>query len=157
MTYQEHIVQATVAAAKEAFRYAKAVPTDRLEWEPAPGSRTVLSQCRELASCPAWSADMIANGSFSWSEEFQAATKAEQSAWLTVDDCEAECEKRLARFSEVVLALSEEDLSRTLWLPIFGGKDFTFQEIADYPRWNFNYHTGQIAYIQGMYGDHQLY
>jgi hypothetical protein len=29
--------------------------------------------------------------------------------------------------------------------------------MLDYPRWNFNYHLGQIAYIQTHYGDKSLY
>jgi hypothetical protein len=30
-------------------------------------------------------------------------------------------------------------------------------EMMDYPRWNFNYHNGQIAYIQTLYGDKEMH
>ena len=30
-------------------------------------------------------------------------------------------------------------------------------EMMDYPRWNFNYHLGQIAFIQMMYGDKEMH
>ena len=30
-------------------------------------------------------------------------------------------------------------------------------EMMDYPRWNFTYHVGQIAYIQTLLGDEKMY
>ena len=36
-------------------------------------------------------------------------------------------------------------------------KPFTIAEMADYPRWNFTYHLGQIGYIQTLYGDNAMH
>ena len=53
--------------------------------------------------------------------------------------------------------MPDERLSNTKWLPYNGGRDHTFLEMLDYVRWNCNYHTGQIAYIQTLYGDKEMY
>ena len=48
MTIQEYMVDSTKRAAAEAFRYAKIVPADKVEWAPLDNGRTVLDICREL-------------------------------------------------------------------------------------------------------------
>ena len=34
---------------------------------------------------------------------------------------------------------------------------FTVAELTEYPRWNANYHQGQIGYIQTLYGDRDMH
>jgi len=158
MRFQDHICDATCAAAKEAFTYAKAVPADRLDWAPLDGGRSVLDICRELAMCPTWCEDIVTDKQMpDWSEETVAAIKREQEQWKTVEDCEAECNRRLERLFEVFRNTSEERMQVVKWLPYDGGRDFTMPEMMDYPRWNFNYHLGQIAYIQTLYGDKAMH
>ena len=53
--------------------------------------------------------------------------------------------------------MPDADLDKKRWLPYDGGRDFTMPEMMDYPRWNFNYHLGQIAYIQTLYGDKEMH
>ena len=158
MKIQDYLIEVTRAAADEAFRYAKSVPEDRLDWSPEGQGRSVLNLCRELAMCPTWCQEVITReGPPEWSEEKAAAIKAEQEQWKTVDDCRAECDRRLEALFGFFRGLSDEDLGRTKWLPYGGGRDFTMPEMMDYPRWNFNYHCGQIAYIQTLYGDKDMH
>ncbi|RYG43097.1 hypothetical protein EON79_17645 [bacterium] len=79
--------------------------------------------------------------------------RAEMEALKTVEDCEAVCLEKLPALFEAILAIPDEKFKETRWLPFQGGRDFTFEEMMDYPRWNFNYHLGQIGYIQTLYGD----
>ena len=53
MRLQDYIADSAREAAAMAFRYAKAVPADKLDWSPE-GGRSVLSICRELAMTPTW-------------------------------------------------------------------------------------------------------
>jgi hypothetical protein len=158
MKLQEHLIEVTREAASQVFRYAKAVPADKLEWKPLDAGRSVLDLCRELAMTPTWAYEMIATPEPpEWNEEMAAAVKREQEQWTTVEACEAECEKRLQQLFELYRNLPDERLAEKQWLPYEGGRDFSMPEMMDYPRWNFNYHLGQIAYIQTLYGDKEMH
>ena len=77
--------------------------------------------------------------------------------WKTVEACEAECNRRVDKLCAMFKAMPDERLKETKWLPYDGGRDFTMAEMMDYPRWNFSYHQGQIAYIQTLYGDKEMH
>lgn len=156
MRIQDYLIDATREAAKEAFRYAKAVPEDRVGWSPE-GARSTLSLCQEMALCPKWAEEIIDGNAPEWSEEAMKAIEVEQAQYKTIEACEAECNKRLESLFRQYAGLSDERLKDKQWLPFDGGRDVTVQEIMDYPRWNFTYHLGQIAYIQTMLGDKEMH
>lgn len=156
MRIQDYMIDATKKAAEEAFKYANAVPADKVEWAPE-GARSTLSLCQELALCPKWAEDLIDGIAPEWSEETMKAIQEEQASYTTVEACEAECNKRLQALFKQFQGLSDERLKETMWLPFDGGRDFTVQEMMEYPRWNFTYHLGQIAYIQTMLGDRDMH
>ena len=148
----------TQKAADEAFRYAKAVPADKADWKPLENGRSVLDQAREMAKCGFWAHELVAGGDLpEWNEENAAKMKVEMEQWKTVEACQAECNKQLTRLFELYKDLPDSRLSETKWLPYDGGRDFTVKEMMDYPRWNFTYHLGQIAYIQTLYGDKEMH
>jgi uncharacterized damage-inducible protein DinB len=155
MRVQDYIADAALQAAEEAFRYAKGVPPDKLDWAPFDVGRSILSICRELAVTPTWTLDVF-SGSRS-DAEAQEGQKAEMESWKTVEACEAEFKRRFAEVDKLFRGFSDSDLELTKWLPYNGGRDHTYLEMMDYPRWNCTYHTGQIAYIQTLYGDKVVY
>lgn len=158
MRYQDYVIAATREAAAESFKYAKAVPTDKLDWKPEGTGRSVLDMCRELAQCCGWADGILkGEGMPDFDEASMAEMEARQAQWTTVEACEAEAMRQLDAFAETALAFPDERLSETYVLPFDGGKPISMRENMDYPRWNFTYHTGQIAYIQTMYGDRQVY
>ncbi len=157
MTIQEYMVDSTKRAAAEAFRYAKLVPADKLEWSPLDNGRSVLEICRELTMCPKWAVDIINGVPMEWTDESFAAIKVEQSQWKTAEDCQAEFDVRFEKLAALYLGISDEKLKETRFLPFDGGRDFTVLEMMEYPRWNLNYHLGQIAYIQILYGDKEMH
>lgn len=156
LKFQEHIADATVNAAKEAFKYAKAVPADKLDWKPAEATRSVLDQCRELAQTPVWAIAIIENQPMPTEEDMAKSMEVTRS-WTTVEQCEEKCLENLKPLLEIFKNMPDERLNDTKWLPFDGGRDFTMVEIMEYPRWNFNYHLGQIAFIQLMYGDKDMH
>lgn len=158
MRLQEYMIDVTRQAAKEAFQYAKAVPADKVDWKPLDAGRSVLDQCRELAMCPTWAQDIISNKEQpEWNEATMEAIKKEQEQWKTIEDCEAECNRRLEAYFQYLREMPDSRLTETKWLPYDGGRDFAMPEMMDYPRWNFNYHLGQIAFIQTLYGDKEMH
>ena len=158
MRLQDHMIDVTKAAADELFRYFNVVPEDKVQWKPLDTGRSVFEIAQEIALCPRWCKDVITmEGMPEWSEESQAKVKAEQDALTTVAECEAECNRRLEELFEFFRAMPDEDLAKTKWLPYNGGREHTMPEMMDYPRWNFNYHLGQVAYIQKLYGDHEMH
>jgi len=158
MRLQDQIIEETRRAADEAFKYAAAVPEDKLNWKPLDAGRTVLDQAQEMAKCPDWAYILVSGQPMpEFSEESTAAYKAEIAEWDTVEKCKAQLESRLEKLFELYKELPDERLTETKWLPFSGGRDFSMPEMMDYPRWNFTYHAGQIGYIQTLYGDNQMY
>lgn len=158
MRLQEHMIDVTKTAAAEAFRYARAVPADKLEWQPLENGRSVLDIARELTMCPTWCLEIISTNEYpAYDEATMAEAKREMEQWKTLDDCERECQRRMDALFEYFRAMPDERLTESKWLPYEGGRDFGMPEMMDYPRWNFTYHTGQIAYIQTLYGDKDMH
>lgn len=154
MKMQEFVIGATREAMGEAFRYARAVPADKVEWKPMETGRSVLDLTRELAKCPDWAVPIL-NGELSSSEDPEMGAE-EMASWGTVEECEAALGPKLDRYLEFVAAFPDGRLGETMDLPFGAGgamRTFSMAELLDYPRWNASYHEGQIAYIQTLYGD----
>lgn len=156
LKFQDYIAAATESAAREVFKYAKAVPAEKLEWKPGDATRSIIDICRELAMTPTWAISIVDNQPMP-SDEEMAGMKEVQESWITVQACEDQCLERLRPLIEVMRAIPDEKLVETKWLPYDGGRDFSMVEIMEYARWNFNYHLGQIAYVQLMYGDKEMH
>jgi len=156
MKLQNYIADQARLNAEEVFRYAAAVPEDKLDWIPLEGARSVIDMCREIAKCPDWAYSVV-TGEAEPPDEGRVKQKAEMAAWKTVEDCRTVCYEKLQRYTDMIREIPDEQLCKTKWLPFNGGREHTYLEMLDYPRWNFNYHLGQIAYVQKMYGDNEIY
>ena len=153
---QDQIIMVTQEAMNEAFRYARAVPDDKLDWRPLDVGQSVLSMARELAKCSDWAYDIL-NGK---GMDMDDTTFAEMSSWATVADCEAASKEKLTRYFAYITDYPDSKLVETMDLPFGPGgsmKTFTMAELMDYPRWNASYHQGQIAYVQTLYGDKAMH
>jgi hypothetical protein len=158
MRFQDFICEVTQVAADAAFKAARAVPADKLNWKPLDQGRSVLEQSQELAQCPYWAESIVGDKPMpEMTDELRAQIKAETESWTTVDICQAECNKRLESLFKLYRSLPDEQLEKTKWLPYDGGRDFTWKEMMNYPHWNFTYHEGQINYIQTLYGDKDMH
>lgn len=157
MSYQADVADATVTAANEFFRYARATAPDKLDWKPE-GARSVLDIAREVAWCPLWAVQIMGSDKPpEFNEEKMAEMQQIESAWTTIDRCREVFDEHLGPFLELARSMPDGKLAETRWLPFEGGRDYTFREMLDYPRWNITYHTGQVAYIQTMYGDREMH
>jgi hypothetical protein len=81
MKLQEHVIVTTQKAAEEVFRFAKAVPEERVDWQPLSIGHSVLDLARELAKTPDWAYETISSDSPpSFNEEEFAAQKQEMES-----------------------------------------------------------------------------
>ncbi len=144
-------------AREEVFLYAVAVPEDRVEWRPLGMGQSVLGMARELAKTPDWAYYVLTGAQPEDAESAAESQRAEMESWATVADCEAACRRKLERLYALYRELPDSRLEETKWLPFNGGREHTYAELLEYPRWNFTYHLGQIAYIQTLFGDHGIY
>jgi hypothetical protein len=157
MRVQDHATDVASEAAKEFFRYAKAVSADKLTWSPLESGRTPISLCQEIAICPTWGEHLLGPAEFGCGDgEFEEQGKL-MASWDTVEKCEEQFFQRFKSYEQVARRLTDEDLKKTKFLPFAGGRNWTYLEMIEYVRWNTTYHLGQIAYIQTLYGDKELY
>jgi uncharacterized damage-inducible protein DinB len=157
MKFQDYIIDSIQSAFNESFKAARAVPEDKLNWKPLDQGRSVLDQVQELAQCPSYVITLVTGGKQETADGDWEKMVQERQTWTTIDACEAVAKERLSTLFEAIRATSDERLKETTWLPYDGGRDFTVAEMMEYPRWNANYHTGQINYIQTLYGDRDMH
>src|SRR5258708_39689594 len=89
MRLQDYVADAAKEAAQSAFRFAKAVPEEKLDWTPE-GGRSVLSICRELAMTPTWTMYAFSDDKHEYTEADAEANRKKQEQWTTVEECETE-------------------------------------------------------------------
>lgn len=158
MTSKDLLIHIISESVEQLFKYAKAVPPDKVSWSAGGDARTTLDICQECVQAPKWTIDMLETRSVGgdFSDDAWAAIMAERQQWDTVDKCEAEANLRTAKLIETIKAFPDAEMSDTLFLP-FTGKDHPYWDIMLYPYWNNTWHTGQIAFIQRLLGDKQMY
>src|ERR1051326_6919305 len=95
MRIQDYVADSAKEAFESAFRYARAVPAEKLDWSPE-GGRSVLSMARELALTPTWCMSAFNSSPSDWSDETREAQRKEQESWTTVQACEDQWSRRFA-------------------------------------------------------------
>lgn len=156
MKFQDYIADAITKDVKDAFKYAREMPADKIAWKPLDQGRSALDQLQELAQAPTYVVGMLKGQKEEPSPDHFQKMMEERKAWDTVDKCQSIADKNYADLDAAIRSFPDEKLKDTVWLPYDGGRDFTMAEIMEYPRWNANYHQGQIAYIQTLYGDKEM-
>jgi len=130
------------------FRAARNLPAERLDWTPAPGVRSALSQLQEIATAnetfkAAWTERKI-----SWSPEAFAKWMEYRSQFTDLDQLEEMTRKSCEDLCEFIMGLQESDLTLPVEMPFPG--DFKLADILAYTYWNASYHEGQINYIASI-------
>jgi len=157
MSYQDRIARSTSRAVETLFKNARAVPADKLEWQPLDQGRTVLDQLQECSSSPRFYAMILEEKKFpEISDEDRASMQAERKSWATIDDCEKACNANTDRFIAAVKNISDNELDTVIDIP---GRDqeFTISDIVAAHCNHLLYHNGQLNYMQTLYGDFDMH
>ncbi len=150
MNVKDYIIAATFKIADDFMRDVRAVPEDKLLWKPLDNGRSVLDLAQECAHCPLWTVSTIADilGVKASVEEYEAT-----ATWTTVDACDQALRRHLVQYKECVLAFPEERIGESVTIQ-WG--TFTMPEVFSFAHWNLTYHSGQVNYIQTLYGDREM-
>jgi uncharacterized damage-inducible protein DinB len=157
VTAQELIAYNNESNTKSLFKAARKVPADKIEWRPLDGGRSVLDVCQECALSPTWPLALItSNKPFEMTPEIMAQYQEAKEALKPLDDCEKTAEENVAKLNEAVLAFPDSKMGDTIPMSMWPGGQMPAAEALQLHNWNVSYHTGQVNYIQTLYGDHSM-
>ena len=126
-----------------------AVPKDKLDWKPAEGSRTIRQVFTEAVMIPAYIAKAMNSRAVPPYDEMAASY-----AKMPIADLVKQIDLNAEEYYAALRAFPEADYAKNLEAP-WGV--WTYFQTLSYPYWNLMWHTGQINYIQTMYGDQNFY
>ncbi len=158
MTFQQRVIELTRQAGEDLFRTARAVPPDRLTWRPLEMGRSVLDILQECAQQPAFLPRLLnpAAGPPPSPEE-RAALRAARQQWTTIDACEEAYRRNLDAAFQAIREVPDERLDEVVPLPFRPGATRTVAQLLMSVYWQLVYHTGQVNYIQTLYGDREMH
>ncbi len=158
MKYADQVIRMTKSATEHLFRTARPMPPDKLTWKVQDQGRSALDQIQECAQSSLWFAPMLVNQRApEFTEEGMAAAAKQRAAWTTLDACEKACKEHNKALFQAVRDFPEADWNKEIKLPF--GENFvaSMADIALFHYWNLVYHTGQIGFIQTLYGDRDMH
>jgi hypothetical protein len=154
---QELIVHNNNSNTQSLFRAARKVPADKVEWQPLDSGRSVLDVCQECALSPTWAISLLASDKpFSITPEMMQEFENTKKSLTTLDECEKMAEANLAKLNELVLNFPDDKLGGTVAMPMWPGGQMPIIEALQIHNWNVSYHTGQVNYVQTLYGDKSM-
>lgn len=127
----------------------EAVPEDKLDWKPAEGSRTIRQLFTEIVMMTGYVAQALDERGVPPYEEM-----ADEYAKKSIPQLTTQLDKNAKHYYEAIKNFPEAEYGKTLEAP-WGV--WTYFQTMSYPYWNLMWHTGQINYIQTMYGDQNFY
>lgn len=158
MRYSDQVIRMTQSATEHLFRTARTMPQDKFAWKVLDTGRSALDLLQECAQSPLWFAPMLEHQSApaSFSEADAEAARKQRTAWKTLDACEKVCKEHSKALHQAVRNFPEADWKKEIKLPF--GENFvaSMADIALFQYWNLVYHTGQINFIQTLYGDMEM-
>src|SRR5438046_2166494 len=114
-TVQQLAVKFNREAAKVLIRNVRAMPEDKVIWQPMDTGRTTLSQLQECAIICGFSISILTNHAFP--PDFNEAYGRELAEVDTVDKAIARLEERVENLAATVEALPDADLDITVTMP----------------------------------------
>lgn len=136
------------------IRNVRAMPDDKIVWQPLDTGRTALSQLQECAVICGMAAGILKSHQFP--ADFQEAYGKEMAEIDTVDKAVARLNQRIAALEATILAVPDADLDTMVTLP-WGEEPSSIAELLFMNYWNTVYHVGQIGFIQTLYGDNEMH
>lgn len=144
MTLQESAALFTEKSGQEMLLTLARTPDDRLEWKPEPTARTPMDFLRECSvHCDEW-AQLLE--SYVWPDQFMTRV----GAITARDEAVLEMGGAIARLAQVIRSVPDEKLDLLLKTP---WEEAPIGFWLTYAAGHTQYHTGQMNYIQTLYGD----
>lgn len=153
-TIQQLASKLNKMAAETLVRNVRAMPHDKVGWQPLEKGRTALSQLQECAIICGFSNHTLTNHTLP--PDFNEAYGREAAELDTLEKTITRLDERAAALAATIEALPDEDLDITVKLP-WMEEPSTLAELMFMNYWNTVYHVGQVSYIQTLYGDTEMH
>lgn len=153
MSLKQHLIDNNNSVSAQFFAAVDKVPADKAGWKPLDNGRSVLDIAAEVALSTTWPLVFMPGApKFEMTDEVMEQFMAEKAALTTVAACKKVAEEGLAKTNAALAGLTDEQLAEpieTFFTPGPTPRSSALTVFAD----NARYHTGQINYIQTLYGD----
>lgn len=156
MTYPESMATITMDALESLMKTARAMPEERLTWQPMEVGRNVINQLAECIQVARWFTRIFTERDASFfTPEFIGAQRTERETWTTLADIERDIFGAHEALVAAMRAFPEGELEGSIefrpgWAP-------TYRQMCYFPLRNLWYHFGQVNYIQTLYGDKDMH
>jgi uncharacterized damage-inducible protein DinB len=127
------------------FEAARAIPADKLDWQPAPGARSALDQVQEVATVFQGIPQAVTDRKLEFTPEMYEQMTNERKKVTDLDELERMTRESTERLIEFIQSVPPEELNDVVQMPWPG--DFRVAGLLGYHYWNMTYHEGQIYYI----------
>lgn len=149
MMYQEALVALIDDAYGDLFRNAEPL-SDKLDFKATENNRSPREILAECATGPAFLAQVLRTRAMPENVPDEPHDQAVQS----VEDARVKFESLKGDLYDAIRTFPTEALMETIETP-WG--TFAWRDFMAYAYWNPMYHVGQLAYIQMMHGDTNMY
>lgn len=156
MDAKELIIYRTNRCVDALFSTVRAMPPEKQDWRPMGKGRSALDQVRECAQAPTWFSTLLEKREFVFDQDRYQEMVEERSQW-DLDTCERLCRENTAALIKAIENFPEEDMMKTMPVPLGENLEWSFLDIMGLHYWNTVYHIGQINYIQTLYGDKEMH
>ena len=151
MNANELLIYLTRKQLTAIFEAARALPADKLDWQPAPGARSALDQLQEFATALSRFGNAWTERKIEFNPEQFAEWKADRSKLTDIDELEKVATEQTEQFITFLQSVKPEDYNLPVEMPFPG--EFKMADVLSYHYWNGAYHQGQILYIGNLLED----
>lgn len=155
MRLQDYVANLTESATATLFRNAYAIPPEKLTWTQCEQTRSALDQLQECSQTALVFSKILRGESVEMSPRNFIKAKRERESWTTIEKCEKHAVTHTLELMESIRNFPESRLEERTIAP--WGSEVTFGEILIAQYWNVVWHTGQIAYMQRIWGDKAMH
>jgi uncharacterized damage-inducible protein DinB len=145
MTALELLADMTRRQLDSFFEAVRAIPADKLDWQPSPGSRSALDQVQEVATVFAGIPKAVTERKLEFTPEAFAQMVADRKKVTDLAELEKMTREGTEKLIEFILSVPASELQDTVAMPWPG--DYRVASLLGYHNWNMAYHEGQINYI----------
>jgi uncharacterized damage-inducible protein DinB len=138
-TGQDKLVELVRWAGRNMAHNIEFVPAEKLDWKPAPTSRSVLDLANHIVS------------SYIWSKNLVTGKKEDAEEVKTKEDAIEAVKEGTKKFADYVESLKKDELKRMITIPMMG--DMSVEQIIQLAVIDAIHHRGQVCYIQTILGD----
>lgn len=148
MNARELLCRSINRGLKDLFVAARALPADRLAWQPTPASRSALSQLQECATILGFMGDALDTREIKFSPDSFEKWKEERAKITSIDELETVALANAKALCEKIMTLTDAELEEPVKNP--WDAEMLVCDALVYHAWNYGYHEGQINYIAGL-------